>query len=135
MRTLKSEALTAATVKASMTHNASKAKGITVNDTTFSSTTTTSARPFIPTYNVDTHHVNNWLTDSPPATIINPESTLHARIAWCWGVASELEEIAALLANHIEDSERTVGGIFSTKLLPLVAMLEHLGTVTAKAHR
>lgn len=72
----------------------------------------------------------NWRSDAGPVAILNPAATLHERIAYCWGLAAQLEAIANLSAASKEEPARSLHGLLLVHLESLLAVLENLGTET-----
>ena len=80
---------------------------------------------------LDAGQNDNWCTDAGPVAVLNLASTLHERIAYCWGAASDLQQLSELLVNQGSSSEvDRLACLFLNQLKPLVGMLECLGTDT-----
>jgi hypothetical protein len=71
----------------------------------------------------------NWKHDAGPVAILNPDATLHERIAYCWGLAAHLEAIANL-SEESQAPARSLHGLLLVHLVPLLAVLDNLGTET-----
>lgn len=83
---------------------------------------------------LDSRHNDNWNVDAAPVAILNEASTLHERIAYCWDLAYQLQDLSMFL-NESENSDvARVSGLFTRQLLPLVEMLNHLGSNTCKTN-
>ena len=79
---------------------------------------------------LDAHHNENWSGSTTPVTILNTESTLHDRIAHCWGLANQLHVLSELLAEHENREIQQVAALFGSQLKPLEAMLDKMGNDT-----
>ena len=79
---------------------------------------------------LDEGHNQNWKVDARPVAILNEDSTLHERIAYCWGLAESLNELTVLLNESAASDVARVSGLYYNRLQPLVAMLERLGSDT-----
>lgn len=85
----------------------------------------------IPTLRLDAGHNCNWENDAGPVAILNDASTLHERVAFCWAMASDIQEMAELFSTRSENTDITrVCALFMNQIRPLVAMLEHIGSST-----
>ena len=74
----------------------------------------------------------NWSMDGPPPLIVNPEASLHHKLAWLWGEISILSD-AVHEINCDGDKQLSVFANFITsRLMPMEAMLDHLGDITSK---
>ena len=74
----------------------------------------------------------NWKVDAKPVAILNEDSTLHERVAYCWGLASSLDDLSMLLNESSVPDVARISGLFYYRLQPLVAMLERLGSDTRR---
>jgi hypothetical protein len=82
---------------------------------------------------LDAGHNTNWQVEAKPVAILNEASTLHERIAYCWGLANAMQDLACFL-NESECSDvRRVSGLFFNQTAPLVKMLDHMGSETDMA--
>lgn len=79
---------------------------------------------------LDAWNNNNWNIDAKPVAILNETSTLHERLAYCHGVASDIQNLAELLYDSNSDGVARAAGFFFSQIVPLVAMLERLGADT-----
>ena len=79
---------------------------------------------------LDAFQSDKWTGDSIPVAILNTESTLHQRIAYCWGLAHQLHIFSDFLVQHENPEMRQVGELFDSQLQPLVTLLDKLGTDT-----
>ena len=73
---------------------------------------------------------DNWACSDTAVAILNTESTLHDRIAFCWNLANQLHVLAELLAQHENHEIQDVAALFGCQLKPLEAMLHNLGSGT-----
>ena len=76
---------------------------------------------------LDAYQNDNWASSDVPVAILNTESTLHDRIAYCWGLANQLYVLSDLLAEHENREIQQVAALFGSQLKPLEVMLEKLG--------
>ena len=74
---------------------------------------------------------DNWDINSAPVAVLNVESATHDRIAYCWGLANQLQTLSYCLNESSEPGVQRVSGLFLCHVLPLVTMLEKLGSDTA----
>ena len=79
---------------------------------------------------LDSGQNDNWCTNAGPVASLNPASTQHERIAYCWAVANDLKDLSFLLVNQNDSDISRLAGLFLNQIKPLVSMLEHLGTTT-----
>lgn len=94
-------------------------------------------REFTPSKNLDmtpwTAH--NWAHRSPtkvPTLMVNPEATLHDRVALAYALVGELAAIAGGASDHSEDNvPRYVVSLISDKLDKLDALLCDIGDRTS----
>ncbi|MBS0408186.1 MAG: hypothetical protein JSS17_17830 [Proteobacteria bacterium] len=72
----------------------------------------------------------NWgLDNTNPPVVLNPDASLHACIAWCWGEVAEAHGLAMVArVNNIEGG--AVLDAVLSRLTALERMLEHLGERT-----
>lgn len=74
----------------------------------------------------------NWGMDGEPPIIVNPNASLHNKLAWLWGEVSLLADAV----NEIDASDnpqlRTFANFITSRLMPVEAMLDHLGETTSK---
>ena len=82
---------------------------------------------------LDSGQNDNWCTNAGPVAILNPASTLHERIAYCWAVANDLQALSELLSLSREPDLSRMACLFLNQVKPLVEMLECLGTDTRMA--
>jgi hypothetical protein len=73
---------------------------------------------------------DNWTCCDTAVAILNTESTLHDRIAFCWNLANQLHVLSELLAQHENREIQDVAALFGGQLKPLEAMLHNLGSGT-----
>ena len=79
---------------------------------------------------LDARQSENWTGSRTPVAILNTESTLHDRIAYCSGLANQLHTLSDFLAQHENPDMRQVADLLDSLLQPLQAMLHKLGTDT-----
>ena len=79
---------------------------------------------------LDAGHNSNWSIGAKPVAILNEASTLHERVAYCWGMANDLQDLSFLLVNQNDSDISRLAGLFLNQIKPLVVMLEDLGTIT-----
>ena len=79
---------------------------------------------------LDAHQNDNWTSRAVPVAILNTESTLHDRIAYCWGLAKNLHVLSFNLNQHSNSEVREVAFLFGCQLQPLEVMLEKMGSDT-----
>ena len=79
---------------------------------------------------LDAGQNDNWCTDAAPVAVLNLASTLHERIAYCWGMANDLKELSSLLINQDDPAVSRLAALFLNQIKPLVVVLECLGTDT-----
>ena len=74
---------------------------------------------------------DNWNMDEAPASIVNPDASLHRCIAWCWSEVDSLSRLAAGVVGV--DSvllSDAVNELLAKKLSVLAVMLECLAERT-----
>lgn len=79
---------------------------------------------------LDAWNTNNWHIDAQPVAILNEASTLHERVAYCHGLASGIQDLAELLYESDSDGVARAAGFFFSQIVPLVTMLERMGSDT-----
>lgn len=79
------------------------------------------------------HMGKNWKFDAGPVAVLNLESTTHERIAYCWGLAANLDALADLGINSNDADVSNFARLISSALAPLLATLDHLGDETFNA--
>ena len=79
---------------------------------------------------LDAYQNDNWTSSEVPVAILNTESTLHDRIAYCWGLANQLHVLSDFLCDHDNPEIKQVAALFSCQLQPLESLLEKLGSDT-----
>lgn len=72
----------------------------------------------------------NWDHETSPPVIINPEASLHAKLAWCWGEVCFIKSLGDVACQHNTDAMHGVGELLVAVSMPLEAMLRHLSEVT-----
>jgi hypothetical protein len=81
---------------------------------------------------LDSWSSTNWNVDAQPVAILNEASTLHERIAYCWGLSNDLLDLSAFLNEHQSSEISRVSGLFFDRISVLTDMLDHLGDETSK---
>ena len=84
---------------------------------------------------LDAYQNDNWTSSEIPVAILNTESTLHDRIAYCWGLANHLHVLSDFLCNHDNAEIRQVAALFGCQLMPLEVMLHKMGDDTKPGNR
>jgi hypothetical protein len=79
---------------------------------------------------LDAFQSDNWSSSATPVAILNTQSTLHERIAYCWGLANQLHVLSDFLAQHENPEIQQAATLFGSQLQPLVTMLKKLGSDT-----
>ena len=79
---------------------------------------------------LDAWHNNNWTLAAKPVATLNEASTLHERVAYCWGIANDLQDLSILLVNQDSVDISRLASLFLNQVKPLVVMLDHLGSST-----
>ncbi|CAN5192429.1 hypothetical protein BH10PSE16_BH10PSE16_42840 [soil metagenome] len=79
---------------------------------------------------LDARNNTNWNIDAQPVAILNEASTLHERLAYCFGLAASIQDLAELLCESKSEGVVITAGFFVNRMAPLVAMLERLGNDT-----
>jgi hypothetical protein len=74
----------------------------------------------------------NWKMDGPPPLIVNPAASLHHKLAWPWGEVSILNDAVWEISTGDNEQLRTFAGFITSRLMPMEAMLHHLGETTQK---
>ena len=82
---------------------------------------------------LDAGHNTNWNVDAKPVAILNEASTLHERVAYCWGLASALHDLSSFLNESQSFDVARVSGLFFNHLAPLGEMRDRLGSDTRMA--
>jgi len=80
---------------------------------------------------LDAYMSQNWNSSAAPVAILNTETTLHERIAYCWELGSQIEELAQLLNVSTDTEQSRIGTLLTHNITPLMAMLNHLAESTA----
>lgn len=79
---------------------------------------------------LDAFQGDNWTSSTNPVAILNTESTLHERIAYCWGLANQLHVLSDFLIQHENPEIQQAAALFGCQLQPLENMLKQLGSDT-----
>ena len=87
--------------------------------------------PSITPLPLDCGYSRNWNPYAGSAVVLNEASTLHERVAYCWGLAHHLQEISSLLLEHSSPEVARVAGTFYEQMMPLTGMLRRVGADTA----
>jgi hypothetical protein len=64
--------------------------------------------------------------------ILNPDSTLHDRIAFCWESANAIDSFADMCQFNDNDDIQRVGAILHHQITPLLQLLSFLGASTSQ---
>lgn len=82
---------------------------------------------------LDGVNVRNWDGSAQPVAVLNEMSTLHERVAFCWGLSRQLYDLTTIFGEASEpDSEAArLSNLLAQQLRPLVAMLDRLGLDTS----
>lgn len=72
----------------------------------------------------------NWSLDAAPVAVFNHATTLHDRLAYCWGLASRLNDITQLLAVHPDSELQRVAMLLHCHVSPLVSVLDLMAVET-----
>ena len=86
----------------------------------------TSAEPI----RLDAATNTNWQLDAAPVAVLNPDSTLHGRLAYCWGLASRLDDITHFLSVHTDPEYWRIAMLLESHVSPLIAVLGGLAEST-----
>lgn len=73
----------------------------------------------------------NWQMDGEPPITVNPKASLHHKLAWLWGEVSMLNDAVSEMNCSDSRELRTFSSFVLSRLLPMEAMLDHLGDITA----
>jgi len=73
---------------------------------------------------------NNWGNEGRPVAILNPNSTMHERIAFCWQAVEAISNLADLLRFDDNDDIQRVGVILRQQVTPLLNVLHVIGSDT-----
>lgn len=87
----------------------------------------------LPVIQLNDHLSSNWKCDAGPVAVLNLKSTTHERIAYCWGLAANLNAIADLGIDSNDADVSNFASLISSALAPLLATLYNLGDETFKA--
>jgi hypothetical protein len=74
----------------------------------------------------------NWSMDGPPPIIVNPAASLHHKLAWLWGEVSLLSDAVHEIDTSDNKQLRRFANFITSRLMPIEAMLDHLGDTTSK---
>lgn len=73
----------------------------------------------------------NWDgTDSTPVAVLNAESTLHDRIAYCYGLSEIIAHLADFCRFDDNADVQRVGVLLHHQIKPLVEVLHVIGSST-----
>lgn len=85
-----------------------------------------------PDYRFSGFGYRNWDMDGAPPIIVNPAASLHHKLAWLWGEVSVLRDVVDEV-NTCESAQlRAFANFIASRLMPMEAMLDHLGEITSK---
>lgn len=85
-----------------------------------------------PDYRSSGFSYQNWEMDGAPPIIINPAASLHHKLAWLWGEVSILSDAVHEINCDGDKHLRIFANFITSRLMPMEAMLDHLGEITAK---
>lgn len=88
------------------------------------------AAPKHPYLDLAGYAFQNWDFDALPPVIINPEASLHAKLAWCWGEVCFIKNLGNVACQARGAEMWDVGELLVSASIPLEAMLRHLSEVT-----
>lgn len=74
----------------------------------------------------------NWDMDGEPPILVNPKASLHHKLAWLWGETSCLNDVVTELSCSDNKELRIFANFVMSRLMPMEAMLDHLGDITSK---
>jgi hypothetical protein len=86
----------------------------------------------LPVIQLNDHRAQNWKFDAGPVAMLNPNSSTHERIAYCWCLAENLEAIADLGGMSTDGDVSIFSNLISNSLFPLLATLKILADETSK---
>jgi hypothetical protein len=81
------------------------------------------------------HMALNWHSDAGPVAILNLTSTVHERVAYCYGLVAHLDVLADLGTDSSDSNVSSFANLISSALVPLLATLENLGDETCAADK
>ncbi|MBK7000972.1 MAG: hypothetical protein IPH35_13660 [Rhodoferax sp.] len=79
---------------------------------------------------LDSVVIGNWNKNAGPVTLLNPDSTVHERIAYCWSQIGMLSTFLDAMSNHTEDEIRSFSEMVRHFTDPVIMVLEVLGDMT-----
>lgn len=79
---------------------------------------------------LDTGRNTNWRINAQPVAILNEASTPHERVAYCWGLSTDLLDLSSILIEHQSPEVARTSGLFFNQLTVLVDVLNRLGSDT-----
>lgn len=79
---------------------------------------------------LDARNNTNWNSSAQPVAILNEASTLHERVAYCYGLANGIHELSMILCESQSVDMARIAGFFTNQIAPLVEMLERMGADT-----
>lgn len=89
-----------------------------------------SAKPTRAPFRLDSGMSSNWDVNAQPVAILNEASTLHERVAYCWGLAHDLAELSSVLIEHQSPGVNRTSGLFFNQITLLTDVLDRLGNDT-----
>lgn len=73
----------------------------------------------------------NWDgVEAPPVAILNTDSTLHDRIAYCYGLGGMVAHLADLCRFNDNSDIQRVGALLHHQIQPLMEVLHVIGSST-----
>lgn len=85
-----------------------------------------------PDYRFSGFCYQNWSMDGPPPITVNPKASLHHKLAWLWGEVSLLSDAVQEISTEDNKRLRIFANFITSRLMPMEAMLDHLGDITSK---
>lgn len=85
-----------------------------------------------PDYRFSGFCYQNWSMNGPPPLIVNPAASLHHKLAWLWGEVSLLSDAVHEISCDDNKQLRIFANFITSRLMPMEAMLDHLGDITSK---
>lgn len=73
----------------------------------------------------------NWSLDAAPVAVFNHATTLHDRLAYCWGLASRVNDLTHVLSVHPDSELQRIAMLLECHISPLVAVLDLMAAETA----
>jgi hypothetical protein len=74
----------------------------------------------------------NWGEDGEPPIMVNPNASVHHKIAWAWGQVSLINSMLMDICADGGKERGALAGTIISHLTPVEGMLQHLGDSTCK---